>query len=648
MRLQGPVFYLTDDATLMGRQLAGDRLNSGEALPLLRDEVSTDEIIPARYCMDIGPSIRRHCYQGVRSGGSAPIGEDAIARGGFAVTVAGFRYGKGSSREQAPYAERAAGIRLVMAHSFERIYRQNCHNLGLLTSVDLALLPRLEAGEDIPLEELCAGIDPLALRMLAAGGLFPYARATTGPRRVDAARQPESASASAPTSAPATLAQKIMGRHAATESLRQSGAMQFFRCDLRYSHEYVTPMAIALVQEHAPEAALSAPEKILLFEDHLSALGRLPGVAPSQLAMAGRLAREQKRFAQERGLTLHGRVAGWSEGICHAIMVERYAVPGQLVIGSDSHTPHVGALGCVAVGVGASDIAGSWLSGEVGLQVPRQVLIRVTGRLRPGCTEKDLMLHILGLSAIRGGLAIGAIVEFAGHAVADLDVDARCTLTNMTAEMGATSGIVAPDARTVEFLRSRRGLSAAAAQAVCAGLASDPDAEYDVVVEIQAGDVGPMVSLPGDPGNSVPISALDDRVTINRAYGGSCTAAKRQDMDAYALVLSAALAVGRRVHEGVEFAIQAGSQDVAAYCQDQGYAELFARVGATFLGPSCGACINAGPGASTSPADVTVSAQNRNFPGRSGPGSLYLASPLTVAASAIAGRIREYQPEDWD
>jgi 3-isopropylmalate/(R)-2-methylmalate dehydratase large subunit len=119
-------------------------------------------------------------------------------------------------------------------------------------------------------------------------------------------------------------------------------------------------------------------------------------------------------------------------------------------------------------------------------------------------------------------------------------------------------------------------------------------------------------------------------------------------MDMYATVLSAALAAGRRVHQDVEFAIQAGSQDVAAYCQDQGYAEVFDRAGATFLGPSCGACINAGPGASTSPADVTVSAQNRNFPGRSGPGSLYLASPLTVAASAIAGRIREYQPEDWD
>lgn len=645
MRLKGPVCYLTDDATLMGRQLAGERLNPDEALPLLRNEVSTDEIIPARYCLEIGPVIGRHCYRGLRCGASTPIGQDAIAGAGFTVTVAGFRYGKGSSREQAPYAECAAGIRLVMARSFERIYRQNCHNLGLLTSTDLTLLPRIEAGEDIPLEELCAGIDPLSLGMLALGGLFPYAKTTAGARRAPPARQ---APAPASTAPPASLARKIMARHAATEPLRQAGAMQFFRCDLRYSHEYVTPMAVALVAEHAPEAALTMPETILLFEDHLSALDRLPGIAPGQLAKAGRLAREQERFARERGLTLHGRVGGWSEGICHAIMVERYAAPGQLVIGTDSHTSHVGALGCVAVGVGASDIAGAWLSGEVAFQVPRQVLIRVDGLLRPGVTEKDLMLHILGLAAIRDGLAVGAIVEFAGQAVTALDVDARCTLTNMTAEMGATSGIVAPDARTAEFLRSRRGLSAAAARAACTGLASDPDAKYDAVVGIQADDVEPMVSLPGDPGNSVPLSALDDGVTINRAYGGSCTAAKRQDMDMYAAVLSAALAAGRRVHEDVEFAIQAGSQDVAAYCLGQGYTELFDRVGATFLGPSCGACINAGPGVSTSPADVTVSAQNRNFPGRSGPGSVYLASPLTVAASAIAGRIREYQPEDWD
>jgi 3-isopropylmalate/(R)-2-methylmalate dehydratase large subunit len=203
----------------------------------------------------------------------------------------------------------------------------------------------------------------------------------------------------------------------------------------------------------------------------------------------------------------------------------------------------------------------------------------------------------------------------------------------MAAEVGAFSALVAPDDVTVDFLIERRALSPGAARAACDGLAPDADAAYAETIEIDAGALRPMVALPGDPGNGRGVDELG-QVRIDIAYAGSCTAGKRDDMDMYARVLA-----GRRIAAGVRCYIQCGSQSVYAYCVERGYDRLFEEAGAILIAPSCGACINAGPGVSRRPDEVTISAINRNFPGRSGPGQLYLASPYTVAASAIAGRI---------
>jgi len=177
---------------------------------------------------------------------------------------------------------------------------------------------------------------------------------------------------------------------------------------------------------------------------------------------------------------------------------------------------------------------------------------------------------------------------------------------------------------------------------LCAGLASDPDASYVKVIEIDASTLRPMLALPGDPGNGLHVDELPGDVRIDIAYAGSCTAGKKEDMDMYARVFAEALERGEHVAEHVRCFIQCGSREVFEYCQARGYDRVFAEVGATFVEPSCGACINAGPGVSRTKDEVTISAINRNFPGRSGPGQLYLASPYTVAASAIAGRIVEW------
>jgi 3-isopropylmalate/(R)-2-methylmalate dehydratase large subunit len=190
----------------------------------------------------------------------------------------------------------------------------------------------------------------------------------------------------------------------------------------------------------------------------------------------------------------------------------------------------------------------------------------------------------------------------------------------------------------------RRGMAPGAAEKMIDGLASDPDAEYAHVIELDAAEITPMVATPGDPGNGKYVRDLNTPVPIEIAYGGTCTAGKNEDMDMYAAVLADALRQGKRVADSVKFYIQFGSQETREYCLRKGYLEVFRNTGVTVIEPICGACINAGPGATTSPAQVVISAQNRNFPGRSGPGQMYLASPYTVAASAVAGYIVEYQP----
>ncbi len=218
-------------------------------------------------------------------------------------------------------------------------------------------------------------------------------------------------------------------------------------------------------------------------------------------------------------------------------------------------------------------------------------------------------------------------------------MDERATLTNMSVEAGGTTGIIEPDETALDYIVKMRGLDP---EEVRKGFTySDPDAEYAAVFEIDLDEIRPMVALPGDPRNGIPIDQLQEEVRIDAAYGGSCTGGKMADMDMYAEVLQNALAQGKRVAQGVHLYLQFGSQKIKQYARERGYIEIFEQAGAELIDPSCGACINAGPGASPTAETVTVSAQNRNFPGRSGPGKLYLASPYVVAASAIAGKIVE-------
>jgi len=647
VRFPGRILFLTEDPELVRRQIAGEDLVWDPSIPL-RDDISTDEITPGWTCYYFDERLGDYPYVGLTCRGEKPIEKGNVRAGGFSVCVSGKRRGKGSSREQSPYAERCAGIRLVVAENIERIYRQNCQNLGVLTSTDFGLIDRIRRGEEIPLSEFSKGADAITREIVERGGLFPYNVA----RLAGEVTPPVPSSASGPM----TLAEKILARHFVADAASgrlgvpsvRPGDAGFVRTDFRFSHEYVTPMAASFFEANlGAEAKVADPSTILFFRDHLTFLKYVmppDRVAAGLLDAANELATRQAEFAEKQGIRLHGEVAsGGSEGICHSVMYQDYARPGQVIIGSDSHTPHSGALGCVAFGVGTTDVFNSWTTRDVRVTVPESVRIEIRGEKPAGVTAKDFMLAILAHPYVKDGNAIGKILEYTGEAVRALSVDERATMTNMAAEVGAFTGIVAPDEKTAEFLAAHRGMTRAEAARLGEGLVSVPDARWSETLVFDAEVIGSMVALPGDPGNGTSLSDLGD-VPIEIAYGGSCTAGKRSDMDMYAAVCADAVREGRRVADGVTFWIQFGSQDVKRYCQEKGYLALFEQAGAKTIDPSCGACINAGPGVSTRKDQVTVSAINRNFPGRSGPGQMYLASPYTVAASAFAGKISEWRP----
>lgn len=647
VQLEGRILFLAEDATLVRAQLEGQNLDPA-SIPPLRNDISTDEITPAYICYYFDETLGEFVYLGLKCGEEFPIKRNDVKNGGFVVSVSGKRRGKGSSREQSPYAEIAAGIRCVIAENIERIYKQNCQNLGLLASTNFDLINRIAQGEEIPLEEFTNGEDEITRQIIEYGGLFPFNVA----RLQGKVSLPEITTGRRPM----TLAEKIFARHFVTDLSKDAigvaavkpGDTGFVRTDIRFSHEYVTPMAAIFYEQLVGDEPVNDPQSIYFFQDHLTFLDDV--MPPERKAMglldlAHELIRKQADFAGKQNIRLHGALVDrkGSEAICHSLILQNYALPGQIIIGSDSHTPHAGAVGCIAFGVGTTDVFNSWITKDVRVRVPEQVRVRVSGRKPENVTAKDFMLEILRTAFVRNGDAIGRIIEYTGEAVGELSIDERATMTNMAAEVGGFTGIVAADEKTVEFL-IERGLARADAEKMCEGMRSDADAEYALTIEINASELRPMIATPGDPGNGMFVDELKEPVKVDIAYGGSCTAGKKEDMDMYARVFRDALARGQRVHPETQCFIQFGSQEVRDYSEQQGYVDIFNRVGAHIIEPSCGACINAGPGVSTLKAQVVISAQNRNFPGRSGPGQMYLASPYTVAASAIAGYITEYNP----
>jgi len=651
------ILYLSQDPGLISRQLSREPITRAQA-GLLRDDVSTDEITPVHILSHYDDTLGEFAHTGLCCEGKNPIARKALRQAGFAVLVAGRRYGKGSSREHSPTAEKLAGVQLVIAESFERIYRQNADNIGLFTSTDFGLLDRMERGERITLADLVQGREALAASVLEAGGLLRWGQrflsSVDSPTGVGSYEEDRTRMVAIKANGPQTLFEKILKRHRLTAphtpNQPQTGDGLFVRADWRFIHEYYTGMADTLMSNAlGKDFTLRSPEQIVVFEDHTSYVEESPAhVRGGLIANMHAMRQAQRNFAARHGLRMHRTLTDAEvlqddgrnvAGISHAMVAEHYALPGQVVVGTDSHTPHSGALGCVAFGVGTTDMANAFVTGAVRVTLPECVRIELQGRLPAGVTAKDLMLHLLATAYIRSGSGVGKVFEFAGEGIAHLRTDERATLTNMCAELGGLSGIVAPDAETLRFIRERRGVEAV----IDDWMHSDVGAHYAHEMTVDLNTLCPMVARPGDPGQGLALSELQERVRIDIAYGGSCTAGKREDFDHYHAVLAWGLKNNLKLPDGVQVFLQYGTTAVRDYCVAKGYDKTFNALGVRILQPSCGACANCGPGSSTDSAQVTVSAINRNFPGRSGPGQVWLASPPTVMASALAGELISFE-----
>jgi aconitate hydratase len=314
-------------------------------------------------------------------------------------------------------------------------------------------------------------------------------------------------------------------------------------------------------------------------------------------------------------------------GICHQLHTERFGKPGKTLLGSDSHTPTGGGLGMIAIGAGGIDVAVAMGGGPFNLTSPRVILVRLTGKLRPGVSAKDVALHVLQLFGTKGN--VDAMIEYGGPGVATLDVPSRATITNMGAELGVTTSVFPSDAVTRAFLAAQDRAGD------WVELQADPDAAYDRVVAVDLGAVEPMAACPHSPGNVATITSLAGR-TVNQVLIGSCTNSSYRDLKTVALMLR-----GRKIHPDVEVGVAPGSRQVVLMLAQEGLLGDLVGAGVRILENACGFCI--GNHMSPGTGAVSLRTSNRNFEGRSGTQSagVYLVSPETAVAAALTGKISD-------
>ena len=643
------VLFLTKDLELIRRQLYEglDLCMVDLEVDDLLDDINTDVMTPAWVCFDHEPAIiAENAYAGLVHEGRRVFEPRALLDGGFEAIVSGHRKGTGSSRETAAQCERWSGIRIVIAASFAPIHERNNINLGQLMG-DYGMLERLQSGESISLNEFTSEYDPVTSLIIENGGILPFAK-SLGAGDISL---PELKTKSRPmTMVEKMIANKLLGQNGAARYVKPGDAV-LSQVDGGYSHEFTTAQVHEfLKQEYGNDYSLPNPSKYAVFEDHLLYATGVPRFG--RFTEKIQTLRDMQRvFQQHTGVRDYSAEDGISPGICHQVAREEFIDVGDFIQATDSHTCMGGATNALAYGVGSTEYANLVHNQFAFVQVPESIRFELVGNLDPGCTAKDVILHILWKYAAESE-TLDRSMEFGGSGLASLSMDERATLCNMATECSAKTGICEPDSLTVDWLMNRRsGLSEAEVRS--AFVLPDDGAEYHGGVHtINLEQIRPMVAHPGKPDEGIPSDPtngayIDEigEVVIDIAYAGSCTAGKDDDFAFYAQVTEAALEAGLAIPEGVECYIQFGSKTVKSLSEKNGWSEMFERAGVTLIDPGCGACIGAGPGISDDAEQVTISAINRNYQGRSGPGKLYLASPLTVMASAFVGKITAWHPD---
>lgn len=409
------------------------------------------------------------------------------------------------------------------------------------------------------------------------------------------------------------VVEKTLARSAGREEVT-AGEIIDANVDVAMIHDLTGPHTIESFHKIGA-AKVWNPDKIVVIFDHM---------VPASTTTAAELHQMVRKFVKEQGIkNFHDVGQG---GICHQVMPERgYVRPGEVIIGADSHSCTYGALGAFSTGVGATDMAAVFTTGKIWLKVPRVIKVHVTGEFRERVAAKDLVLHLIGRIGIGGANYKG--IEWAGPAIRQLPIDGRLTLCNMAVEAGGKCGIVEADEKTEAYVKARTRVPFKAVK-------SDADADYDRVIEVDASELEPQVACPSSVDNVKPVSEVQG-VSIDQAFIGSCTNGRIEDFR-----LAASLLKGRKVHPRVRLIITPASQLVYNEALKEGLVQTLMESGAVVTNSSCGACIGGHLGV-LGPGDVCISSSSRNFIGRMGSkeAKVYLGSPITVAAAAVAGQI---------
>ncbi len=411
-----------------------------------------------------------------------------------------------------------------------------------------------------------------------------------------------------------TIFEKILLAHC-DESEIQVGDIVEVSVDRMMIHDFFTPFCINKFREMEFPRVFD-PEKIVFIYDHL---------IPTTFQEDSRHHKIAEEFAQEHQIQNVHR----SDGVCHQLMHEQgYVKPGDIVLGTDSHTVTYGAVGSLATGIGYTEMAAVMGTGKMWMKVAPTIKVVVNGELGKGVTSKDVILHLLG--DIKTDGATYKVLEFCGSTIDNMTIDSRLTLSNMTVEGGAKAGIIAPDAKTVEYVSKYYSKSDFEM------LQSDEGAEYERVIEYRAEDIPPLVACPHNVDKVKPASELeDDDLTIQQAFLGSCTNGRVEDLE-----MAANIVKGKKIHPDVRFLVVPASRDVYKAAIQNGSIETLAEAGAMINAPACGLCAGRSGGILEN-GDRIISSNNRNFLGRMGGNEveIFLGSPATVAASSVAGKI---------
>lgn len=637
MKLKGRILYLTDDQAPLRAQLAGADLDyGGEALTY---GVNTDAMISGAACTlgytppILGPYFLENFKETVK--------KESVQEGGFQVIVGGDAYGSGSSREVAVVAHQGAGIELVVAHSFQRIFQENMVYGGMPFTTDFGVLDRLKGGQDVDITEFYDALPPFFRQVSEAGGLLQYGMAWLAGETVPWYD-------TAVVSRPMNAVEKIIaaaawtGRGEAGPTFGLGavgpGDQVLCRAGFRGMHEYTAGMCMALYTEAFGAAPVHDPDQVACFEDHFVLIDHATvpaSVKKARLEPARQLAREMFDAAEQHGLRVHGPGRPYPAGVCHRIVVEDYARPGDIVILTDSHTPTAGVLNAFAFGVGSTAMSFSLRTGLIPVTVPKVVRVLVRGSARGVLSPKDLVLHLIGDPYFReehwrSGPTDTCVIQLGGPGLDQWNVDELSVITNMTVEGGLMTGVVEPCAPLFEFLKAQRGHDYAERMVY-----PDEGAHYERVIEVDLDLVPLTVATPGDSRNRVALSEAGE-VAIHNVVIASCTGGSLSDLRAAADVLRE-----RDIHAGVRVTVTPSSTAVAEAAEAQGLLALFRAKGAVVSEPGCGSCIGNGPGIPLA-GEVTASTTNRNFDRRmGGPGPVYLVSPAVAAASAVTGKLTD-------